>query len=129
MPPRPSRADTSGLNDTFGDEDLFAGLEPFRLPANLEPTGNVASGSGSHTVMDREFGAAGTSDMGDAGFVMEEMDLDRGDRKDTLIPDLIRLWTNERLAPDILDQRGELIQRVLVRIQEQVCGLCVFFSP
>ncbi|KAF8512973.1 GINS complex Sld5 component [Gautieria morchelliformis] len=41
------------------------------------------------------------------------------ERQDTLIPELIRYWTNERLAPDILDQRGEFIQRVLERVREQ----------
>ncbi|KAF8530065.1 GINS complex Sld5 component [Hysterangium stoloniferum] len=47
------------------------------------------------------------------------MDWEEEERQDTLVPELIRHWTNERLAPDILDQRGELLQKVLDRIREQ----------
>lgn len=105
----PPHADPSGIDD----DDLFGGLDPFRMPPHLESGGNTASGSGSRT------GIHGFGTSGDAGFV-DEMDLDDEERQDTLIPELIRHWTNERLAPDILDQRGELIQRVLERVREQV---------
>ncbi|KIJ47904.1 hypothetical protein M422DRAFT_163302 [Sphaerobolus stellatus SS14] len=47
------------------------------------------------------------------------MDWEEEDRQDPIISDLIRIWTNERLAPDILDQKGELIQKVLDRVREQ----------
>lgn len=102
--------DTSGFNGN-PDDDLFGGLEPFELP-HLESGGNTASGSGSRTLID------GLEVPGDAEFV--KMDWDNEERQDMLIPELIRHWTNERLAPDILDQRGELVQKVLERVREQV---------
>jgi hypothetical protein len=125
MPSRPPRADPTGLDNNFDHDDLFGGLEPIRLPPNLETGRNVASGSGSRGAMDA-FGAAGISGAGNAGIV-EEMDWEEDERQDTLIPELIQHWTNERLAPDILDQRGELLQRVLARIREQVGGVTCFF--
>lgn len=125
MPPRPARVDPTSLDDSFNDDDLFGGLEPFRLPPNLEAGRNVASGSGSRGALDT-VGIPGISNEVDASFVEDEMSWEEEERQDTLIPELIRHWTNERLAPDILDQRGELLQRVLARIREQVGGICDF---
>jgi hypothetical protein len=117
---------TSGYEDNFDDDDdLFGGLEPFKLPPHLELGGNIASSSGSRAAIDG-FGTVGISGTGD-GDLVDEMEWEEEERQDTLIPELIRYWTNERLAPDILDQRGELIQRVLERVREQVGRLSPSF--
>lgn len=94
------------------DDDLFGDVRATEVPARFS-----SSAEGSRVL------PAATSAP-----ALEEMDWDEENRQDPLIVELIRTWTNERLAPDILDQRGELLQKILDRIREQVC-VCVSLSP
>ena len=55
----------------------------------------------------------------DAG---DEMDWEEEECEDILIPELIQHWMNEWLAPDILNQFGELLEC----IREQVHVVRVF---
>ena len=50
------------------------------------------------------------------------MDWAEGECEDMLIPELIQHWTNEQLAPNILNQCGELLEC----IREQVHMVRVF---
>lgn len=120
MPPRASRSE---FDDDVDDEALFADVTaPLQLPAGLaqlEASGSRASGAGSRTATSG-LGAAGISAGARDADAGDEMDWEEEAREDTLIPELIRHWTNERLAPDILHQRGELLQNLLERVREQV---------
>jgi len=59
-----------------------------------------------------------------------EAEEDEAARRGHAGAELIRHWTNERLAPDILHQQGALVQRLLERVRTGVCavdghvGLC-----
>ncbi|KAF8582930.1 Sld5-domain-containing protein [Ramaria rubella] len=111
-----SHAHANNSNLFEEDEgDIFGDLNPFVLPAHLAHLGEGGSGSGSRSAGPGEETAV-IHGFADAG--VQEMDWEE-ERQDNLVPELIRHWMNERLAPDILDQRGELIQRVLERVREQ----------
>src|SRR6266481_30569 len=115
MPPRASRSE---FDDDVDDEALFRDVTaPLQLPAqlvHLEASGSRASGAESRTAPSG-LGAAGISAGARDADAGDEMEWEEEEREDTLIPELIRHWTNERLAPDILNQRGELIQNLLER--------------
>jgi hypothetical protein len=104
--------DPTSVDEAFSNEDLFGDLHPTVVPDGYFDGSRLGLGQNASTVHD----AALQPDA------MEEMDWEEENRQDTLIMDLLRIWTNERLAPDILDQQGEVIGQILSRIRQQVCA-------
>lgn len=50
-----------------------------------------------------------------------ELELEDNEENETKVKQLMRVWMNERLSPDLLPWQGELVEQILTRLQEQVC--------